>query len=70
MSEIGKILIILGVIIVLVGGLLWSGIGTGPLGRMPGDIRIERGGSGFYFPIVTCIIISIVLSLIMYFFRR
>jgi len=69
-SEIGKILIILGVIIVLVGGLLWSGIGTGPLGRMPGDIRIERGGSGFYFPIVTCIIISIVLSLIMYFFRR
>ena len=70
MHELGKILVILGVIVVVVGGLLWSGIGTGPLGRMPGDIRIERGGSGFYFPIVTCIIISIVLSLIMYFFRR
>ena len=70
MSEIGRILVILGVIIVVVGALLWSGIGPGPLGRLPGDIRIERGGSGFYFPIVTCIIISIVLSLIMYFFRR
>ena len=66
----GKLLVIVGVIIVTVGALLWSGIGTGPLGRLPGDIRIERGGSGFYFPIVTCIIVSIVLSLIMYFVRR
>ena len=70
MSEMGKVLVIVGVIIVTVGALLWSGIGTGPLGRLPGDIRIERGGSGFYFPIVTCIIISIVLSLTMWFFRR
>jgi hypothetical protein len=70
MSEIGKLLVILGVIVVTVGALLWSGIGTGPLGKLPGDIRIERGGSGFYFPIVTCIIISIVLSAIMWFFRR
>jgi hypothetical protein len=66
----GKLLVIVGVIIVTVGALLWSGIGTGLLGRLPGDIRIERGGSGFYFPIVTCIIISIVLSLMMWFFRR
>jgi hypothetical protein len=66
----GKLLVIVGVIIVTVGALLWSGIGTGPLGRLPGDIRIERGGSGFYFPIVTCIIISIILSLMMWFFRR
>ena len=70
MSEMGKLLVIVGVIIVTVGALLWSGIGTGPLGRLPGDIRIERGGSGFYFPIVTCIIVSIVLSLIMWFCRR
>ena len=70
MFEIGKLLVIVGLIIVVVGGLLWSGIGLGPLGRLPGDIRIERGGSGFYFPIVTCIIVSILLSLIMYFFRR
>ena len=68
--ELGKFLMILGVVIVILGLLLWSGIGTGWLGRLPGDIRIERGNSVFYFPIVTCIIISIVLSLIFSLFRR
>src|SRR3954471_19646335 len=69
-QEIGKALMIFGAVIVLVGAALWSGIGGGWLGRLPGDIRIERGNSGFYFPIVTCIIISIVLSLILSLFRR
>lgn len=63
-------LVILGAVIVLVGLALWSGFGAGWLGRLPGDIRIERGSSGFYFPIVTCIILSIVLSLIFSLFRR
>lgn len=70
MPELGKILVILGVVIALVGLLLWSGFGAGWLGRLPGDIRIERNGSSFYFPIVTCIILSILLSLIFSFFRR
>ena len=56
--------------IIVTGALLWSGYRHGWLGRLPGDIRIERGNSGFYFPIVTCIVISIVLSLLMWFFRR
>src|SRR5882762_9465570 len=68
--EIGKFLIVTGVVIVLVGVLLWSGFGAGWLGRLPGDIRIERGNTAFYFPIVTCIIISIVLSLLFSLFRR
>lgn len=63
-------LVVLGAVIVLLGLALWSGIGAGWLGRLPGDIRIERGHSGFYFPIVTCIIISLVLTLLMSFFRR
>lgn len=63
-------LVVFGVVIVLVGLLLWSGFGAGWLGRLPGDIRIERNGSAFYFPIVTCIILSILLSLIFSFFRR
>jgi len=54
----------------VLGFLLWTGVGTAWLGRLPGDIRIERGNSAFYFPIVTCIIISIVLSLIFSLFRR
>ena len=70
MPEVGKMLVVLGVVMVAVGLLLWSGFGAGWLGRLPGDIRIERNGSGFYFPIVTCIILSILLSLIFSFFRR
>jgi hypothetical protein len=68
--EFGKFLVIIGIAIVVLGIILWSGIGAGFLGKLPGDIRIERGNSAFYFPIVTCIIISIVLSLIFSLFRR
>ena len=70
MHELGKMLIIFGVVIALLGLALWSGFGASWLGKLPGDIRIERGNSAFYFPIVTCIIISIVLSLIFSLFRR
>lgn len=70
MPEIGKMLVVLGAVIVLLGLALWTGFGAGWLGRLPGDIRIERGHSIFYFPIVTCIILSIVVSLLLSFFRR
>ena len=50
--EIGKFLIVIGIVIVLVGALLWSGFGASWLGRLPGDIRIERGNTAFYFPVV------------------
>jgi hypothetical protein len=70
MQEIGKLLAIIGGVLLLLGLALLSGFGAGWLGRLPGDIRIERGNSGFYFPIVTCIILSIILSLLFSFFRR
>ena len=70
MRELGKILIVFGGVMVLLGIALWRGFGAGWLGRLPGDIRIERGQSAFYFPIVTCIIISILLSFILSIFRR
>jgi hypothetical protein len=70
MREIGKFLVVIGVVIVLVGLVFWGGLAPKWLGRLPGDIRIERGNSAFYFPIVTCIIISIVLSLLFSLFRR
>ena len=66
----GKMLVVMGGVILLVGLALWSGFGAGWLGRLPGDIRIERGHTTFYFPIVTCIILSIVLSLLFALFRR
>jgi len=70
MQEIGKLLVVFGLLAMLLGAALWSGLGAGWLGRLPGDIRIERGNSSFYFPIVTCIVISVVLSIIVSFFRR
>jgi hypothetical protein len=70
MQELGRLVVIGGVVMVVLGVALWSGFGLGWLGRLPGDIRIERGNSGFYFPIVTCIVISILLSVVMSFFRR
>jgi hypothetical protein len=69
-SELGKFLVLAGALIVFAGLLLWVGLVPRWLGRLPGDIRMERGHSAFYFPIVTCIIISLVLSLIFSFFRR
>ena len=62
-----RFLIAAGVVLVLVGLLIQAGL---PLGRLPGDIRIQRGNGTFYFPIVTCIVISVVLSLLAMFFRR
>jgi uncharacterized membrane protein required for colicin V production len=69
-QEVGKLLVIFGIVAVVLGAAFWSGVGAGWIGRLPGDIRIERGNSGFYFPVVTCIIISIVLSVLMSFLRR
>jgi hypothetical protein len=68
--ELGKYVIVIGVVVTLVGLVMWSGFAPKWLGRLPGDIRIERGHSAFYFPIVTCIILSIVLSLLLSIFRR
>lgn len=70
MQEIGKILVILGLLIVGIGVLLWSGIGRGWLGQLPGDLHIERGHLRFHFPIVTCLVISVVLSLLAWLLRR
>jgi uncharacterized membrane protein YidH (DUF202 family) len=68
--DLGKFLIIIGVVTAVIGLIFWSGFAPKWLGRLPGDIRIERGNSAFYFPIVTCIVISILLSLILSIFRR
>jgi Protein of unknown function (DUF2905) len=70
MEGFGKVLVIAGCFLVVVGILLWSGVGKGWLGRLPGDIHIERGGWGFSFPIVTCILISIILTVLLNIFRR
>lgn len=68
--SVPRILIVIGVVLVA-AGLLWPFIQKLGLGRLPGDIAIERDHFRFYFPITTSIIISVVLSLLLWlFFRR
>lgn len=54
----------------MLAGLAWPWLGKLPLGRLPGDIVIDRPGMKFYFPVTTMILVSLVLSAILYFFRR
>ncbi len=73
MTEIGKLLIGLGVLLVIVGGLLVLSGSLGdrmPIGRLPGDIHIQRGNWSFYFPLTTSILISVILTLILTFLSR
>ena len=64
-----KTIIVIGIVIVLVG-LAWPLISKFPLGRLPGDIIYKKEGFSFYFPITSMIIVSIVISLFLYFFRK
>ncbi|KRR07322.1 hypothetical protein CQ12_00595 [Bradyrhizobium jicamae] len=64
-----RILILLGALILAVG-LLWPYLSQLGLGRLPGDIVIERGNTTFYFPIMTCILISLVFSLVLWVANR
>jgi uncharacterized membrane protein required for colicin V production len=63
----GRILIAAGLLAVAVGVAIQLGV---PLGRLPGDIIIRRGNSTFYFPIVTCLVVSVVVSLVATLIRR
>ena len=64
-----KTLILLGVLI-LVAGLLWPWLGKIGLGRLPGDFTFEVGGAKIYVPLVTCIVISVLLTLVLRLFGR
>ncbi|MBS1518791.1 MAG: DUF2905 domain-containing protein [Bacteroidetes bacterium] len=69
-QNIGKMLIISGVIIALLGILITFSDRIPFLGKLPGDIKIKKENFVFYFPVVTSILISILISLIIYFFNR
>jgi hypothetical protein len=70
MAALGKTLILLGIIIILIGlGLLFAHK-IPYMGRLPGDIYVKKDSFTFYFPLGTCIVISVVLSLIFWLFRK
>jgi DUF2905 family protein len=70
MNELGKVLVIVGVVMAGIGLLIWTGFGRGWLGRLPGDIHYTREPFSFHFPIVTCLLLSLVLTLLLWLFRK
>ena len=64
-----RLLVAIGALLILVG-LLWPWLRRLGLGRLPGDIRIETANGVFYFPITTCVLVAVVLSLVIWFLRR
>ncbi len=70
MAELAKMIIILGIVLVAIGLLLLLAQKFPFLGRLPGDILIKKDNFTFYFPLATSIILSIIISLILYFLGR
>lgn len=70
MHDLGKIIFFLGIALVVAGAVLWKTGGLGGLGRLPGDLVVQRENSTFYFPVVTCLVVSAVLTLLGWLFRR
>lgn len=64
-----RFLIVVG-LVMIAAGLAWPWLRKLPLGRLPGDIHVVKEGFSFNFPIVTCIVISLVVSLLIWIFRR
>lgn len=66
MESIGKILIVAGIVLIVTGiAFFFAGKFGLPLARLPGDLRIEKDGSGFYFPVATSILVSLLLTLVL-----
>jgi len=70
MGTLGKILIIFGVVLILVGLVITSGVRIPYLGKLPGDIYIKKSNFTFYFPLTTSILLSIIISLIFWLLGR
>ena len=68
--SIGKLLIVLGIVIVVIGILLTQSDKIPFIGKLPGDIFIRKGNFTFYFPIVTSVVISIILTLLFYLINK
>jgi len=66
----GKMLIVMGILLIIIGILINTGLKIPWIGRLPGDIAVQRENFSFYFPLTSCIIISIILTLLFYLFRR
>ena len=69
-SDLGRLLVIVGGLLAVLGVIILLAGKVPFLGRLPGDIFYRRGGFTFYFPIVTCLVLSLILTLVLKFLRR
>lgn len=69
-DSLGKTLMIFGAVLLIVGAVLHFGAKIPWLGRLPGDIHVEKENFSFYFPVVTCIVISVILTVVFNLFSR
>ena len=70
MAPLGKTLMILGLAIIAMGALLWLFSDAPLIGKLPGDVYVRRGNVTFYFPLATCILISIIATILFSLMRR
>ena len=70
MSDLGRILVVTGLAIAALGGLIWAAGHVPWFGRLPGDIRVERENFKLYFPLTTCLLISVVVTVIITWLRK
>jgi membrane protein implicated in regulation of membrane protease activity len=70
MNDFGKFLVVLGLLIAAAGLLIWLGFGRGWIGRLPGDINYSRPNFSFHFPLTTCLVFSLVLTLLLWLLRK
>ena len=70
MEPLGKSLVLIGISILLIGLLMWGVSSLPYIGRLPGDIYFRRGNFSFYFPLATCILISIIATILFSLMRR
>lgn len=70
MEIFGKALILFGIVLIVAGIIFVSGLRVPWLGHLPGDIYIQKGRFSFYFPLTTCILISLLLILVLYLLKR
>jgi len=70
MPELGKSLVVLGLAVACAGAVIWSGFGRSWFGRLPGDIHARWGNTELYFPIGTCILLSLAMTLLSWILRH
>ena len=70
LPHLGKALVVAGLVIAAIGVLFLLSNKLGWIGRLPGDFTVRRGNFTFYFPLATCILVSLLLSLLLWFFRK